>query len=138
MKYFFIDTNILFDFLLAREPHATLAARLLSLSQEKKCGLYVSVISFNNLYYVLKKISSHSKAMSSIAGLSVYLRIVDFDKNILNQALNSDFKDFEDAIQYYSALQISKIDGIITRNLKDFKLSEIPVLSPEMALGLMV
>lgn len=136
MKYFFIETNILFDFLLAREPHASLAAQLLSLSQEKKCGLYVSVISFNNLYYVLKKISSH-KAMSSIAGLSVYLRIVDFDKNILNQALNSDFKDFEDAIQYYSALQIGKIDGIITRNLKDIKLSEIPVLSPEIALRLM-
>lgn len=136
MKYFFIDTNLLFDFLLAREPHASMAARLLSLAQEKKCGLYVSVLSFNNLYYAIRKISSHNKAMSSLVGLSVYLRIVDFDKNILNQAVNSEFKDFEDAIQYYSALQIAKIDGIVTANLKDFKLSEIPVLSPEMALGI--
>lgn len=138
MKYFFIDTNILFDFLLGRKPHAQHAAELLSLAQQKKCGLYVSVISFNNLYYVLKKLSNHQKALRSIQSLSNYLRIIDFDKEILQQSFGSGFKDFEDAIQYYSALKIEKIEGIVTRNIKDFKPAEIPILSPEMALSLML
>jgi predicted nucleic acid-binding protein len=136
MKYFFLDTNILFDFLLDRKPYSQSAALLLSLAEKRKVGLFVSIISFNNLYYVLRKVSSHSKTINALKGLETYLRIIDFEKDILQLAMNSEFNDLEDAIQYFSASRIEKIDAIVTRNSKDFRHSQIPVLLPDAAVKL--
>src|SRR5688500_5737244 len=98
MKYFFLDTNIMFDLLLDRKPHSQYSAELFSLAEKKKAGFYVSIISFNNLYYVLRKVSSHKKTITALQMLEPYVRIINFDKDILQQAMNSDFKDLEDAI----------------------------------------
>lgn len=93
---------------------------MIQLSQFKKRRL----ISYNNIYYILKQSSTHKETIKILTELSAMTEVIDLTTNILTNALKSEFKDFEDAIQYYSALTNSKIDKIITRNTKDFKLSE--------------
>jgi hypothetical protein len=69
--------------------------------------------------------------------LAEITEITDVTDAIIRQSLKTDFKDYEDAIQYYCALSIPKIDFIVTRNTKDFKKSTVPVLTPNEAIGLL-
>lgn len=131
MKRIFIDTNVIIDFLADRKPFSEYAAILFQLAKEKKIKIFVAAISFNNTYYILRQVTSHKRAISLILDLEEYIEIQETNRVILKKSLQSDFNDFEDAIQYYSAVQIGEIDVITTRNIKDFKKSEIPVLSPE-------
>ncbi len=138
MKQIFIDTNVIIDFLADRNPFSEYAAILFQLAKENKIKIYVSVISFNNTYYILRKVTTHKKALNLISEIEEYVEIQETNRTILRKAIKSDFKDFEDAIQYFSAAQLGKIDFIITRDLKDFKKSELPVLSPETAVKLLM
>jgi predicted nucleic acid-binding protein len=134
VKRFFVDTNILLDFLADRKPFSDQAELLFEYAQEEKVGLYVSAISFNNLYYIIRKRKDHRTAIRLLKELSELVSIITLDEDMLKRALNSDFTDFEDAIQYFSALRLHEIEGIITRNSKDFKHSSLAILSPEIAL----
>jgi predicted nucleic acid-binding protein len=136
MKHLFLDTNVLIDFLAGRKPFAEAAGILFSLSLDKKAKIYCSAISFNNIYYLLRQTLTHSPTIRLLNDLSGMTEIVSVGENIISQSLNSDFKDFEDAIQYYSALSLSVMDGIVTRNTKDFSKSQLPVLSPTEAVAL--
>lgn len=138
MKQIFIDTNVIIDFLADRSPSSEYAAILFQLAKENKIRIYVSAISFNNTYYILRKVTSHKKALKLIAEIEEYVGIQETDRTILRRAIKSDFKDFEDAIQYFSAVQLGNIDMITTRDIKDFKKSEIPVLSPETTIKLLI
>ena len=131
MKRIFIDTNVIIDFLADRKPFSEYAAILFQLAKEKKIKIFVAAISFNNTYYILRQVTSHKRAISLILDLEEYIEIQETNRVNLKKSLQSYFNDFEDAIQYYSAVQIGEIDVITTRNIKDFKKSEIPVLSPE-------
>ena len=131
MKYIFIDTNVIIDFLSDRQPFSDDAAILFQLAKEKKIKIFVSAISFNNTYYVLRKYTSHQQVLKLLIQLEKYICVQAIDGEILRSALISNFKDFEDAIQYYSALKVGEIDVITTRNLKDFRNSDLPVLSPQ-------
>jgi predicted nucleic acid-binding protein len=133
MKHFLVDTNVLLDFLADRKPYSDDAETLFHYNQQKKINIYVSAISFNNLYYVIKKLERHEKAINLLTELTLLVDIIPLDNSIIQDSLKSKFPDFEDAIQYYSALSMKTIEGIITRNKKDFKNSELPVLSPEIA-----
>ena len=137
MKHFFLDTNILLDFLTDRKPFSEQAATLFQLSKEGKVKLYVAAISFNNIYYIVRQVQTHSKTIELLKGLAQLVEIIAVDNSVLQQALNSDFKDFEDAIQSFSAETISEMHGIITRNQKDFKKSKLPVLGPESAIAML-
>jgi predicted nucleic acid-binding protein len=136
MKTFLTDTNVLLDFLADRKPFSDHAEILFEYRQQKKVTLCVSAISFNNLYYVINKIEGHKTAIKLLNELSDLVNIIPLDQTIIQHALKSTFSDFEDAIQYHTALSIKNIHGIITRNSKDFKKSELPVLSPEIAISL--
>lgn len=136
MKSFFVDTNVLLDFLANRKPFSDLAEVIFEYQQQKKIKLFVSAISFNNLYYIISKIEGHKKAISLLDELVELVEILPLDRVIIQNALNSSFADFEDAIQYYSAFQIEDVDGIITRNVKDFKKSDLAILTPELAIKL--
>ena len=138
MKNIFIDTNVIIDFLADRKPFSEYAAILFQLAEENKINVYVAAISFNNTYYILRQVASHKKSLKLILELEEYVGIQETNRNILIKALKSDFNDFEDAIQYYSAEQLGKIDIITTRNLRDFKKSEIPVISPETTVKLIM
>lgn len=133
MRYYFIDTNVILDLVANREPFVTEAELLFKLADEKKVRLYCSAISFNNIYYIVKKVANHATAKKTLNLLRSQVYIIDLDKNILFLAIDSDFKDYEDAIQYFSSLTNTTIECIVTRNPKDFKQANFPVITPDIA-----
>ncbi len=138
MRQIFIDTNVVIDFLADRRPFSEYAAILFQLAKEKKINIFISAVSFNNIYYILRKVTSHKKALILISEIEDYVGIQETNRMILRKAMKSDFNDFEDAIQYFSAIELGAIDIITTRDLKGFKKSELPVLSPETTVKLLM
>ncbi len=135
MKQIFLDTNVIIDFLANRSPFSITAAQIFNLSVIGKIKLYISAVSYNNIYYILRQTLSNVQAMKLLNELCEMTEIADVNKSTIMQSLKADFKDFEDAIQYHCALQIGKIDIIITRDTKDFKKSQLPVMNPEEAIS---
>jgi len=131
MENVFIDTDVIVDFLTDRKPFSLQSAKIFSLIDQKKIRGCVSSLSFSNLYYVLRKFGTHKKVISSLKELAELVDILKVDSDIVKSALTSDFKDFEDSIQYFAAQEHKKIDFIITRNIKDYKDSSLPVMTPE-------
>ena len=131
MENVFIDTDVIVDFLTDRKPFSLESAKIFSLIDQKKIKGCVSSLSFSNLYYVLRKFGTHKKVISSLQDLSEMVDIMKVDSDIVKSALTSDFKDFEDSIQYFAAQEQKKVDCIITRNIKDYKDSSLPVMTPE-------
>jgi len=130
MTDLFIDTDVIIDFLIDRKPYSREAAILFTLIEQKKLRGYSSSLTFSNLYYILRKIETHNKVISKLDSLSKILSILKVDEQTIKSAINSGFLDFEDSIQYYSAQDYKKISVIITRNIRDYKNSEIPVMTP--------
>jgi predicted nucleic acid-binding protein len=130
----FLDTNIVIDLLAKREPFYKSAAELFSLADKMKIQLCVSALTFANTNYILLKELKPEEARLILRKLKLLVKVISLDDKIIGLSLNdSDFKDYEDAIQYYSALE-SEVSMIITRNLKDFQKSRIPVLTAEQYL----
>jgi predicted nucleic acid-binding protein len=130
MTDLFIDTDVIIDFLIDRKPHSREAAIIFTLIEQKKIKGYASSLTFSNLYYVLRKIESHNKVKSMLESLSQIVGILKVEERTIKEALASDFPDFEDSIQYFSALDSKKIDVIITQNTRDYKKSDIPIMTP--------
>lgn len=136
MKHFLLDTNVVIDFLTDRRPFSLLAAKLFDYSEKGKIKLYITAVSYNNTYYVVKKLTSHKETIKILKGLENLAETIDTTRIAIKNALDSEFKDFEDAIQYFSAKTNKKIDAIITRNVSDFKLSKLPILTTDEAIGI--
>lgn len=135
MKHIFLDTNVVIDFLANRQPFALAAARLFNLAIGNKSKIYISAVSYNNIYYILRRSLSSSATIAMLEELASMTAIVDVTDNVIRQSLKTDFKDYEDAIQYYCALSVSEVDVIVTRNTKDYKKSTIAVLTPIEAIN---
>ena len=136
MKVIFLDTNVIIDFLGDRRPFSLTAAEIFNASLLNKVKIFVSAVSYNNIYYILRQSLTHKETIKLLDELSDLIKIVDVTESIIKKSLKSDFKDFEDAIQYNCALTINKIDFIVTRNGKDFKKSILPVMNPQEAIGI--
>lgn len=136
MKNIFLDTNVLIDFFADRKPFAMEAAKLFNYSFQKKINVYISAVSYNNMYYILRQSCSHAKTIKMLKELNEWTGIIDVSKEVIQKSLKSDFIDFEDAIQYHCAKSLNKIDFIVTRDTKDFKAGILPILSPKEALTL--
>ncbi len=128
MEKLLVDTNIVVDLLTKREAFYQEAQDLFTLSDEGKVKLLVSSLSFANTHYLLTRHLNKEKARNTLMKLKVLVEIAQLDDKIIELALVSDFTDFENAIQYYTAIE-NGVDAIITRNLKDFKSSQLPVLT---------
>ena len=126
----FIDSDVDIDFFTDREPHVNPASELFDLNERGKIKLYLSAVSINNIYYIVRRYLGHRKTLKVIEELTLMTEIVGTTKKEIIQALKNNFKDFEDSVQYASALTINGIDVIITRNIKDYKNSEIAVMTP--------
>lgn len=137
MKHFFLDTNVLIDFLANRKPFARDAAKLFNYGLKNELTIYVAAVSYNNIYYILKQTNTHRATIAVLAELQEWTTGIAVDQQIIRNALKSDFKDFEDAIQYHCALGISQLDGIVTRDTKDFKTSTLAVFTPLEAVAIM-
>lgn len=126
----FIYADVVIDFFTDREPHANPASELFELNEQKKVKIYLSAVSINNIYYIVKRFLGHKKTLEVIETLTEMIEIIGTTKNEIIQALKNNFSDFEDGIQYESAITIKDLDAIITRNIKDYKNSSIAVMSP--------
>ena len=127
MKKLFLDTNIVMDLLEKREPFCNDAVRLFTKAYNKQVQLFVSPMTYATVSYLLRKHGSEMvhTLLSNFRQLS---RVATTNERVVDDALASNFIDFEDALQYYSALKV-KADAIITRNGDDFENSKIPVMS---------
>ena len=134
MIHLFLDTNIVIDFLTDRKPFSSLAGKLFNYSEKGEIKLYLSSVSYNNIYYVVKKVSSHKETIKILSRLVEMTEIIDSTSSTIKDSLNSKFNDFEDALQYYSAKLNTNINGIVTRNGADFKHSTISIFTPEEAI----
>ena len=130
MKKYFLDTNILLDFLGNRQPFGKYALEILNKSLLKQWELWTSDNSILTSYYIISKEIGEVESSTKISRLINFLEIQPTQKIHIQEALGSDFKDLEDGVQHFCASGIPGIDGIITRNKKDFKTSQIPVFEP--------
>jgi predicted nucleic acid-binding protein len=126
----FVDTDIIYDLLAKREPFYQSAAKLFTLADEEKITIDVSALSFANIHYLVSKQLSNQKAKHILRTFRILVHIAPIDDKIIDLALNSDFTDFEDAIQYYCALE-GECQVLLTRNLKDYNKAEIPVMTAQ-------
>jgi predicted nucleic acid-binding protein len=126
----FADTDIIYDMLAKREPHYLAAARLFTLSDSGKIQIFISALTIANIHYLISKQLSPNEAKQIIRKFKLLVHIVPINEKIIDLALNSDFKDFEDAIQYYCALE-NEIDILLTRNLRDYKKAQISIMTAQ-------
>lgn len=131
MKKVFIDTNILVDLIADRRPFSKFAIQLFSKAEERKIKIYTSSHSIATTHYLLKKYIDEKELRDVLHNILDYLYIVAIDIDVIKKGLKSKHKDFDDALQIISAYSIDKLDCIVTRNTKDFKSSEILVLTPD-------
>ncbi|HEY3128336.1 MAG TPA: PIN domain-containing protein [Acidobacteriota bacterium] len=127
-----LDTNILLDVLANRQPYVAASRKLWELSELSKIEGVISAISFNNIFYIVRKAAGNIVARECLRKLRAIFRPIEVDERILNQAIDSPIEDFEDAIQYFTAFRAGA-SYLVTRNPGDFpKQSPIPVLTAEM------
>ena len=135
MMQVFFDTNVIIDVVVKREPHFAASSALLSYAEKGVIEGLVSAISFNNLHYIIERVSDRKKARQAVSFLRNICKIVPLDGRIIGEAADSDIADFEDAIQFFSAIHCDA-DYLVTRNVKDFPQEDFPVLEPEEFLAL--
>jgi predicted nucleic acid-binding protein len=128
MRKIFLDTNIILDLLACRIPFYTEAAELFSLADKKKLTLSISSLSLADTYYILSRQNPEMEVRKILRKFKVLVTVLALDNKITDLALNSEFRDFEDAIQYYTAIE-NEQELIITRNQSDFKDSKIPIMT---------
>ena len=130
MNKVFVDTDVILDLLAKRVPFFHFSAVLFTFAEMKKLELYTSPLVLANTFYILRKQLGNNEARNALRKLRILLHVVDSSESIIDKALNSDFTDFEDAIQYYTALE-HEITVILTRNLRDYKNASVIVQTPE-------
>lgn len=126
----FIDTDVVLDVLLKREPFFDHAQIIFDLAEKGKIEAHVSSLIFSNLFYIIRKYESSKKAIEALRKLKILFHVLSVDERIIQLALASDFHDFEDAIQYYTAIE-NHMKYLVTRNESDYKARHIDVCNPK-------
>jgi predicted nucleic acid-binding protein len=129
MRKIFLDTNIILDLLAQRMPFYQDAAEIFSSGDRKEINISISGLSLADVHYILSRQNPKMEVRSILSKFRVLVEVLPLDGKIVDLALNSEFRDFEDAIQYFTAVE-NEQDLIITRNQNDFRDSKIPVLTP--------
>ena len=130
MNRAFVDTDVILDLLTQRTPYFHFAALLFTFAEMKKIILYTSPSVFINAFYILRKHLGIAEAKKALMRLRLLLHVIDADEKIIDLACLSDFSDLEDAVQYYTAQQ-HRLGTLITRNIKDYKVKDMIIQSPE-------
>ena len=126
----FIDSDIILDLLAKREPFYIYAAKVFTFADQRKIKAFTSPLIFANLHYILKRQKSNEFALQSLRKLKTIINVLPIDAKVIEQALNSEFKDFEDAIQYFTSVN-NGIKVILTRNKKDYSKGKITISTAE-------
>ena len=125
----FLDTNVILDVLVKREPFYIDSSKVLTLVNEKIVSGYISAITINNIYYILRKLKDKETAKTFITETMESFEIIPLTKDILSQANKISIDDYEDGIQFFSALDCG-CDFLITRNDKDYPSLGIRIMTP--------
>lgn len=131
METVLIDTDVILDFFFDRKPYSEEASRILSLCEKGEVKGFVTSIMLSNVYYLLRKTANHAKVIENLKMLVNIIDVTTTNRKAVFEALNSDFKDFEDALQNFSAQNENDVKVIITRNIKDYKSSTLSIMTPE-------
>ena len=124
------DTNVILDVLLDREPFSSTAAKLFSKVEIGEIAGYVCATTITTLHYISGKVIGADAAIEEINKLMMLFEVAPVNRAVLDAALTSGFKDFEDAVVHASG-SYKEAQGIVTRDLNGFKKSKIPIYSPE-------
>lgn len=127
MKTLFLDTNIVVDLLEKREPFCQDAVQIFTMSYNKQVRLVASPMTFATASYLLRKHGAEG-VRNLLSNLRQLCNVAAADEQTVDASLVSQFDDFEDAMQYFSALK-ANAEVIITRNGKDFSASKLPVMT---------
>ncbi len=128
-----LDTNIILDYALIRQPFYDLADEIFALIEQKQIDGYISASTFTDLFYILNKPRGKEWTLQFLARLVNLCQVATVDANTIQSALKEHYKDFEDDIQYHTALQ-TQLEAIVTRNTKDFSQKILRILTPEQLL----
>lgn len=134
MDHVLIDADVILDFFFDREPFAEYTTQIFVMCENNTIKGYTTPVIISNVYYLLNKIAKHDVIIDKLKQLLNIIDIAQIDKNIIIEALNSKFKDFEDALENFAAENNNAIKIILTRNIKDYQHSKLAVFSPEMYL----
>jgi predicted nucleic acid-binding protein len=126
----FLDTNVVIDFLTRREPFAEEIKDIFQYSVEGKYKLYVSSVTITNTYYIISRLENVTSAKKKIVQLMELVNVLNVGQTTINKAIDSKFKDFEDGVQSFCAEE-AKLKILITRNVKDFKSSNLIIMTPK-------
>ena len=126
----FLDSDVVIDFFTDRAPFSSSASELFELNEQGVVTLFLSAVSINNIYYIVRKFLGHKKSIEVITLLTEITEVIGTTKKEIVQALKNEFDDFEDSIQFSYALTIENVDAIITRNIKDYRNSTVVVMTP--------
>ena len=130
IKRVFIDSDIILDVALAREPFFSASKMILVMAENNFIIGHISSNCIANIYYILRKSGGDSNSRKFISSIVKYITVITIDHQNVLEALQSKFSDFEDALQYYSAVE-NQCEYIVTRNIDDYKNSKIKVVLPE-------
>ena len=126
----FIDSDIILDVLAERDEFVEVAAELFELAYLNEMELFTTAVVFANVFYMLRKISGIEKARKNLQKLRLIIHVLPIDEKLVDLSLNSQFKDFEDGLQYFTAKQ-NNISKLITRNIKHYKVDDIIIETAE-------
>lgn len=135
MEKVFVDSDIVLDLLSGREPHYKYAAELFSMADENSIKIYVSSLTFANVNYILSRQLTAGQARKMLLKFKTIINVLAVNDKIIELALASDFHDFEDAIQYNTAIE-NGISTLLTRNLKDYKKADIAIMTAQQYLNI--
>ena len=124
-----IDSDVCIDFLTGRAPHFTYAQKLFWKAENKQLDAVVSPESFSNIFYVLRKFCPAVNIITKLSEMRSLVGVTDLKGSVIDQALDAGWSDFEDAIQYFYAID-SSCEAIITRNARDYKKAKLQVFTP--------
>jgi predicted nucleic acid-binding protein len=129
LKNIFFDADVILDVSIARENNIKDSVKIINLVEDGLYRGYTSSVIFTNVYYMQKKLIGHNVAIGFLTNLRQLLTVLNVGDSIMKRALESQFSDFEDAVQHFTAVE-NNMDCIITRNVSDYKKSLIPVYTP--------
>ena len=124
------DTNVILDVLLLRQPYEVEATKLVASVERSEINCVLCANSITTIYYLINKAVGREIAINSVNSLTMMFDVVPVNKIVLQNALKSKFLDFDYAVLNESAVN-SGVDGIVTRNPKDFKSSTLPIYNPK-------
>lgn len=126
-----LDTNVIVDVALERQPYFGDSETVLSLVEQGQIEGYISGSTFSDLYYIIRKDKGRDLSLEFLREISTFCQVATVNQDAINTALNANFRDFEDAIQYGTAI-INNLDAIVTRNPQDFPVATPRIVTPQL------